>query len=274
MVKWNYFTINIQGINVHCEQYYRHPNKPTILLVHGFLSSTFSYRRLKPILKDHFNILAIDLPPFGKTEKSKTFVYSYQNMGKLVVNLLQRLNLQKVYAVGHSMGGQILLYAAKDYPDYFHKIVLLCSSGYKDRSHPFLVLGSYVPYFSRIVKHWLARQGVWKSLCNVVHDHSLINEEMMRGYLEPFSNDEIFHALTKMIRDREGDLPSTELKQIEVPSLLVWGEEDRVVPIHIGKKLHQDLHGSQFISLQNTGHLVPEERPEHVSDYILRFCLI
>lgn len=268
-----YFTRNIRGINVHIEQHLDNRNRPTLLLVHGFLSSTFSFRRLIPIVKKQFNILALDLPPFGKTEKSTRFVYSYDNMAKVIIDLLHIHEVKNAIGVGHSMGGQILLYASRKQPDLFEKIILLCSSGYLKRSHPTLIYGSYLPYFSFYVRQVLAKQGIWNSLRNVVYDHSLINQEMLQGYLEPFNDGKIFRALTKMIRDREGDLSSEELNKIETPCLLVWGEEDRVVPVEIGKKLSRDLPNSNFISLKKTGHLVPEEKPEHVSQHIFDFCL-
>lgn len=265
-------SINISGINIHYE-YYPHPKrKETIVLIHGFLSSTFSFRKLIPRLKQHFAIIAIDLPPFGKSEKTTKFVYSYHNLARLVIELLNRLHIRQSIIIGHSMGGQISLYAAKQRPDLFEKIVLICSSAYMKRLPSPLIYCSYLPYFYLYVKRHFAKQGVWQILCSVVHDQSLINEEMMEGYIKPFYDDQIFRALTRMIRDREGDLAQAELKSIEIPSLLVWGEEDKVVPIEIGYRLQKDLPLSRFISLRKTGHLVPEERPDQVSDYIFDFC--
>lgn len=265
-------SMNILGVNVHYEVYEKDPAKPTMVLIHGFLSSTFSFRKIIPLLENEFSLVAIDLPPFGKTEKSTKFVHSYTNMAKLVIKLVEGLQIKKAYLVGHSMGGQISLIAAKERPDLFEKIVLLCSSGYMKRVHPTLIFGSYFPYFYVFIKRRLARQGVLKNLNNVVHDKALIDQEMMDGYLEPFRNDQIFMALNRMIRDHEGDLPPEELKRIEQPSLLIWGSEDKVVPVHVGERLKNDLPNSTFFSFQQTGHLVPEERPEHVTEKILNFC--
>ena len=117
------------------------------------------------------------------------------------------------------MGGQVSLNAAKQRPDLFEKVILLCSSGYMKGVHPSLKFGSYVPYFYLCIKHWLASQGILKNLNNVVHDRSLIDQEMMDGYMEPFLDDKIFRALNRMIRDHEGDLSSEELKQEEDRSL-------------------------------------------------------
>lgn len=265
---------SIYGITVHYELYNYEPNsnKTTFVLIHGFLSSTFSYRRLIPLLAQHGTVVALDLPPFGKSDKSKDFTYSYKNMSNIVISLVEHLHLSNIILVGHSMGGQIALYISKQRPDLVDKTVLICSSGYLPKSHFSLVCSSYLPFFYLYIKNWLVRSGVLKNLLNVIHDRSLIDDEMMQGYAAPFFDERIFHALTRMIRDREGDLPSCELQQIKIPSLLIWGEEDTVVPVSVGKRLHSDLENSRFISYEKAGHLLPEERPQHVYENIMEFA--
>ncbi|MED0805156.1 alpha/beta hydrolase [Bacillus paralicheniformis] len=262
----------IQGVNIYYE-HYENPGRQSLVLIHGFLSSSFCYRKIIPLLKDEFNLVAVDLPPFGQSEKSSTFVYTYQNMARVVIELIERLRIRDAVLVGHSMGGQISLYAIKERPELFKKVVLLCRSGYLKRSPRPLIFGSHIPYFYLYIKRWLSKQGVLKNLMNVVYDRSLIDQEMINGYLKPFLDDQIFRALARLIRHREGDLLPDDLKKIETPSLLIWGEEDRVVPVQIGKRLHQDLPNSIFYSLRETGHLVPEENPDYVSDKIADFIL-
>ncbi|MDG4658277.1 alpha/beta hydrolase [Ectobacillus antri] len=269
----SHFTFSIHNITVHYELYNYNPDEeqPTYVLIHGFLSSTFSYRRLIPLLAQKGTVIALDLPPFGKSEKSTRFTYSYRNLANLVIQLIEHLELKKVILVGHSMGGQISLYVSHLREDLVDKTVLLCSSSYLTKANPSLIYSSYLPFFYLYVKNWLVRKGVLHNLLNVVHDAELIDEEMMEGYAAPFYDDRIFQALTRMIRDREGDLPSLDLKQIKTPSLLIWGEEDRVVPIDVGRRLHQDLENSRFISYKKTGHLLPEEKPFDVYENIIEF---
>ncbi|AVM25214.1 alpha/beta fold hydrolase [Bacillus pumilus] len=260
------------GLDIYYEHY---PNKgkKTLILIHGLFSSTFSYRKLIPLLKQDFNLIAIDLPPFGQSEKSNTFIYSYRNMGKIIIELAGYLQIQHAILVGHSMGGQIALYAASERPDLFEKAVLLCSSGYLNKSKRSLVYSTYIPYFYLYLKRKLLKQGIMKNLTAVVHDHSIIDQEMVDGYLKPFSNDQIFRGIFRLIRHREGDLTSDILKKMETPVLLIWGEEDRIVPIHIGERLHKDLPNSTLHALKKTGHLIPEENPVFVSDQIGHFSL-
>lgn len=263
--------VPINGTDVYYEYYKHESSRETLVLLHGFLSSTFSFRRLIPLLKTEFNVVSVDLPPFGKSGKSRQFVYSYENLAKTVIQLSEKLGFEKVTLVGHSMGGQIVLNVAHSKPELVDQAVLLCSSGYMKRMRPHLIFSSYIPFFHLYVKLYLQRSGVKQNLKNVVHDHSMIDDEMLYGYLSPFLEDDIFRALTRMIRDREGDLPPAALKRIETPCLLIWGEHDRVVPLHIGKRLNKDLKNSKLVVLKDTGHLVPEERPEDVLQHIKRF---
>jgi pimeloyl-ACP methyl ester carboxylesterase len=261
----------VRGIDLYYEHYHNPDAKESLVLLHGFLSSSFSFRHLIPLLKEDYNVISVDLPPFGKSGKISSFKYSYENLAATVVELMKSLGIHEFNVVGHSMGGQIAMNILLHHPDHAKKGILLCSSGYLKKASLPLVLSSYIPYFHLYVKFHLARSGVKQNLQNVVYDHSMINDEMLYGYLTPFLEDDIFKALTMMIRHREGDLSSEELRKIKAPCLLIWGEHDRVVPVRIGRKLNNDLKNSELIILKETGHLVPEERPEDVHQLINRF---
>jgi pimeloyl-ACP methyl ester carboxylesterase len=261
----------IKGIDLYYEHHVHPTSTETLVLLHGFLSSTFSFRHLIPLLKEDYNVISIDLPPFGKSGKISGYKYSYHNLASTAVELMKTLGIREFNVVGHSMGGQIALNILLHYPEYAKKGILLCSSGYLKKASLPLVLSSYIPYFHLYVKFHLARSGVKQNLQNVVYDHSMINDEMLYGYLSPFLEDDIFKALTTMIRHREGDLTSEELKKINAPCLMIWGEHDKVVPVSVGRKLKKDLKDSELIVLKETGHLVPEERPWDVHRLISRF---
>jgi pimeloyl-ACP methyl ester carboxylesterase len=269
----NHATITYQSVKIHYESYMNplFQNKPVLILIHGFLSSTFSFRKLIPYLTKHYSVIAIDLPPFGKSQKCRRFIYSYENFAKIIEQLIEDLQIERSVLIGHSMGGQIALQVSKRRPDLIDKMVLLCSSSYLERAKPHLFYSSYLPFFSLILKNWLKRKGIRGNLSNVVYDKTLIDEVMINGYMQPFIDENIFRSLTRMIRDREGDLRSEEIKQIETPSLLIWGKEDRVVPLHIGKQLHTDLPNSELVVYNKTAHLLPEENAKDVYQDILNF---
>ncbi len=259
---------SINNINVYYEFYPKQASDRTFVLLHGFLSSTFTYRHLISLLKKEYQVLSIDLPPFGKSAKSNRYVYSYRNLAQTVIQLTESFGLQKMIFIGHSMGGQIVLNILHMRQELADKAILLCSSAYLKRAKMPLILTSYLPFFHRFVKYRFVRTGVRKNLQEALYNHSIINEEMINGYLQPFLQDEIFVALTRMLRDREGDLPSEILNQIKTPCLLIWGDHDKSVPLKIGEKLSKDLTNSELIVLKETGHALPEERPLEVYEYI------
>jgi pimeloyl-ACP methyl ester carboxylesterase len=270
-IQTNGQTIELNHIRVYYETYNWEKKRPVFVLLHGFLSSSFSYRRLIPLLANDFSVIAIDLPPFGNSEKSTTFRYTYRNLAQLVIDLLQHLHIPTCTLVGHSMGGQICLYIAHMQPQLVREMILLASSGYLGRVKRSLTLSTYLPYFHAYVKYYFYKQGVETNLRKVVHDYSLIDDEMRKGYEQPFYHPQMFKALTRFIRYREGDLHARELRRIETRTLLLWGENDRIVPVNIGKRLHKDLTNSTLVTFPHTGHLLPEERPHDVYREITDF---
>ncbi|MCM3767462.1 alpha/beta fold hydrolase [Neobacillus niacini] len=261
----------VNNIDVYYEFYSNQTADKTFVLLHGFLSSTFTFRHLISLLKKEYQVLSVDLPPFGKSAKCSRYVYSYKNLAQTVIELIETLGLSNIIFVGHSMGGQIVLNILNLRQELADKAILLCSSAYLKRAKLPLILTSYLPYFHRFVKYYFARTGVEKNLQAALYNHSIINDEMIRGYLQPFLQDEIFVALTRMIRDREGDLPADVIKKIETPCLLIWGDHDKSVPLQIGEKLKNDLVNSELVILKETGHALPEERPDEVFQYIKGF---
>ena len=113
----------IQNIKVYYEFYPNPAAQKTVVLLHGFLSSTFTFRHLIPLLNQDFQVLSIDLPPFGKSEKSSSYVYSYKNIAETITELIKCFNLEEVIFIGHSMGGQIVLNILYFMPEFAEKAI-------------------------------------------------------------------------------------------------------------------------------------------------------
>lgn len=262
-------TISLENLKIYCEHHLT--NKPPLFLVHGFVSSTYTFNRLIPLLGKHFSIVAIDLPGFGKSEKSKTFVYSFANYAEILRQCIEYFQLKGCTIIGHSMGGQIALYTAKKYPNLVNKLILISSSGYLRRAKKYLIYSSYIPGFHLLVERYIRSKDVRKNLENVFYDHSLITEELMTEFAGPLEERDFYVSLTRLLRYREGDLTSEQLRGISTPTLLVWGKEDKVVPLEVGERLVTDLPNAKLITYEKTGHLVTEERPFELYQHILSY---
>lgn len=264
--------IFIHNVKIYCE--YSISEKPPILLIHGFASSTYTFNRLLPLLENHFSVIAIDLPGFGRSEKSPKFYYSFANYAKVIAECIRYFQLDKVYLVGHSMGGQIAMYTAKMIPEKINKLILLCSSGYLEKANRPLIYCSYIPFFHWFVKFYIHRKDVKQYLHNVFYDQSLISKAHVDEFGKPLQEVGFYKALIRLLRHREGDLQSNELKEIEAPALLIWGTEDKVVPVQVGEKLVKDLPNAKLITYEKAGHLITEERPNEVFSQIISYIFM
>ncbi|NSL53232.1 alpha/beta fold hydrolase [Calidifontibacillus erzurumensis] len=261
--------IRLENVNVYCE--YSITKKPPLLLIHGVAATTYTFHALMPLLEDHFSIVALDLPGFGKSEKPSSFKYSYENYARIIAGCIKYFQLKNVNIVGHSMGGQVALYTAKMIPEKIHSLILLASSGYLKRTNRAFIYCTYLPFFNYYVKKQVYKKEVREVLKNVFYNHSLITDDHIREFERPLQEKGFYTALKRLVRYREGDLTSDELHNIQIPTLLLWGKEDRVVPVHVGERLAKDLPNGKLIILEKTGHLLTEERPKEIFHHIFEY---
>lgn len=260
-----------QGIKISFHLYSSSSSpKPALLLIHGFLSSKFSFRDLIPELINDFDIYTFDFPPFGNSDKKKTYNFSYRNFAQIIIELLDYHSIESAYVGGHSMGGQIALLSAYHYPDRIKKLFLFAPSTYMKKANFWFYHLTYLPGFPYVLKRMLYRKGVYNTLTQCVFDHHMITKEMIQGYLRPFLNQEVFPCLTKMIRDREGDLSEDLLRKIKTESFIFWGKEDRILPVTLGYELVQHLPNAYLQTFEKTGHLLPEEVPHLLGEKMIQ----
>ena len=263
--------INNVEIYYECHGQPMNQGQEVLVLIHGYLSSSFSFRKLVPFLEKQFAILSIDLPGFGQSEKSLTFNYSLHNYGALLLDVLKELKVQDAVLVGHSMGGQIALQAALQNTEVVKKVIGLAAAGYMGPVKRSLVLASYLPFFSHILKIYFKKKDIAVNFSQITNKPDLITQEMMDGYIQPLDSIAFFKSLIKLMRDREGDLPPDQLQNIQQPVFLMWGDEDRIVPPRIGERFVKDLPNVHFKIFHKAGHLLPEELPEEIAQEIARF---
>lgn len=266
------YRLIVNNVQIYYE-YYEHedPDAQVVVLVHGFLSSTISFRQLLPYLTKKYKVIALDLPGFGQSEKSTSFIYKLSNYGQLIIDFLDKLNIQDVILIGHSMGGQISMHAAKKAPKRIQKLILLGCCSYVKRASRSLIACSYLPLFTWGMRNWIQKKDVKQNLLSVLHDSKLVTQEMIESYKKPISEAAFINSLIRLLRHREGDMSSNELKEIKQPVLMIWGKEDKVIPVKTGYRLKHDLPNAKLIIYEKCGHLVMEEKPQEISNEIICF---
>ncbi len=110
-----------------------------------------------------------------------------------------------------------------------------------------------------------------KNFQHLVYDHKLLTQEVIDGYTTSFNEKGFYTALAKLVREREEDLSTSTLNKINFPVLLIWGQDDRLVPLRVGERMKKDLPDAELTVFPHTGHLISEEHPEKTADAIRSF---
>jgi pimeloyl-ACP methyl ester carboxylesterase len=250
----------IQGRLVHVEQ--AGTGEPVVLL-HGFGASTYSWRKVMPELASRFRVIAIDLNGFGYTERPSDLAsYTREGQGRLVLAVLDALGIGRAHIVGHSYGGGITLWLAAYHPERFLSMVLTNSSAptysYDRRSRA----ASFKPLTSLFLRSVVLRPStVRKSLLRSVHDRSLVTPELVQAYFDRIRVEGVIDAYYGLTIPVRGPIDKVDLAKIEVPALVVWGSDDRIVFLADGRRGTSVLPHSRFVVIPDAGHLPMEEKP-------------
>jgi pimeloyl-ACP methyl ester carboxylesterase len=268
--------VEVDGITVHFQEF-GDASKPTLLLIHGYTASSYVWNTAAPQLAENgFRVIAVDLVGFGYSDKPAWFDYSIASQARVIYRLMNRLGIGRATVVGSSYGGAVAATLALDYSERVEKLVLVdavCNDDLKN--HPILKLAA-VPGLGEVITPFLADSK--KFLKYRMHgtlapaNHHLINDDRIRNVIRPLRAADAHHSLLATSRNWHAERIERDASLINQPTLIIWGEEDKVIPIRDGYKLHDSILNSRFVVLKDCGHVPQEERSELFSDIVSEFC--
>ncbi|HEY2972438.1 MAG TPA: alpha/beta hydrolase [Pyrinomonadaceae bacterium] len=261
---------DIDGVRIHYQE--KGTGTPLVLL-HGFTSSTYSWKDVFEPLSQNFRVIAVDLKGFGFSGKPDGD-YSRRAQATLVGHLLDYLKIEKAWLCGNSMGGAIALNFALQNPQRVERLILIDSAGVT-------VTGSgslaprylLLPVVGRIVtalaltSDKLVRQGLEKSF----YDQTKVTNERVAYYYRPLKTRGGQLAAVRA-RTQANEFPvEPELGRISMPTLIIWGAQDALIPLEAGIKMNKLIKESRLVIFDSCGHLPQEEVPARVVDEITKF---
>jgi pimeloyl-ACP methyl ester carboxylesterase len=252
------------------ELYYesRGAGNPVVLL-HGFGGNIYTWRNLIDPLSKQCQLIMIDLKGFGKSPKPRDNHYEVQDQANLIFKFIVDHKLTKLTLVGHSYGGGVALVTAlklmKERPNCLRRLVLIDAAAY-NQDLPGFIDVLRTPLLGRIALSLLSnKQKVRMILKKSYYDDSRITDSQVAAYAAPLASDGGNYALirtAKSIVPRDIQQIALGYKEIRVPTLILWGRQDKIVPLEIGKRLNRDITGSLLVILEDCGHIPHEEKPE------------
>ncbi|WP_411842088.1 2-succinyl-6-hydroxy-2,4-cyclohexadiene-1-carboxylate synthase [Salinicoccus sp. HZC-1] len=244
----------------------------TVLLLHGFLSDMNSMKTVADQISEHFNVLSVDLPGFGKTPSTGN--YTMDDVSESLASLIESLNLGKVHIIGYSMGGRVAVSFMVNHPEKVQSAVLESTSpGISDiseRQRRFQVdyarAEKIVSDFSAFINEW-EQMGLF-STQNAMDSETQLSQRASRLAQNPDgAADSLLKYGTGIQRSYWNDL-----KSVNSPVLLIAGEQDKKFAA-INRKMNDLLPNSQFVLIQGAGHNIHMEAADKFGIIILEFLI-
>lgn len=243
----------------------------TVVLLHGFAASTYSWRKVMEPLSALGTVVSFDRPAFGLTARpmpgdfGEVNPYSPEAQVELTVALMDQLGVEKAVLVGHSAGGTIALLTALSHPERVEALVLEDAAIYETGGtptwlRPFLVkpcMGRLGPILVRTITLW--GESVIRRAWD---DPDKITVELISGYKKPLQAAKWDRALWQfLLASHPLDLEE-RLDEVSVPTLVITGERDRFVPTRSSERLARELPQAQLVVVPDCGHVPHEECAE------------
>jgi pimeloyl-ACP methyl ester carboxylesterase len=256
--------LNAAGMKVHLRDEGPRDDTSPIVLMHGTLSSLHTWDGWAEALTSKRRMIRFDLPGFGLTGPSPDRIYSTDNDVRLVIAMLDSFGIERCVLGGNSAGGGIAWCTALAHPSRVEKLILVDADGYRTRpkSKPIAFYFASVPINDWMVRNTFPRGLVEQGLRNVYGDASKVTPELMVRTRELTQREGNRRALIE--RGRQWLRPATlshRIAELKLPTLIIWGGRDRLIPPDTAERFHHDIAGSTMAIFDDLGHMPQEEDP-------------
>jgi len=248
-----------------------------VLLIHGLGGSVENWALNVGHLSGHHRVYAMDLPGSGRSDKTPP-IRSIYDLVSFVGDFMKVLQIEKASFLGNSLGGGLVLQFALQHPEKVEKLVLVDNAGIGRKVILDLRLCS-VPLLGELLTR-PSRKGTATLLKKIVYDPAIVTDDLVTlGYnliTLPGAQQALLATLRAGINllGQRGNLTKSLLNKIghiTTPALIIWGKQDRILPLTHAYKCHECLPGSEIKIFDNCGHMPQLEHPDEFNALVLRF---
>ncbi|MCV2356328.1 alpha/beta hydrolase [Paucibacter sp. B2R-40] len=255
--------IDLNGQLLHLRDQGPSADKLPIVLIHGTSSSLHTWEGWVKELSKTRRVISFDLPGFGLTGPAISGDYSADAYVKTVHALLDHLQLERVVLGGNSLGGEIAWMVAAAAPERVAGLILVDAGGYAftPESVPLGFALARLPGLGVLSEYALPRSVIERSVKNVYGDPSKVSPELVERYYEITLRAGNREALRQRINQMVLGDQAGRIKSLRLPTLILWGAKDRLIPPSNGQAFARDIAGSHLVSFPDLGHVPQEEDP-------------
>jgi pimeloyl-ACP methyl ester carboxylesterase len=265
----------------HRVSYRRAGSGPALLLLHGITDSSATWEGVAPALADHFTLIAPDLLGHGESATPRGD-YSLGAHASGARDLLTALGIERVTVVGHSLGGGIAMQFAYQFPERCERLVLVSSGGLGREVH-LLLRAAALPGADYVLPA-LTSAGlmtVGRGVGGLLKRLRLAPGEDLQVLAQGFasldnagSRQAFLHTVRAVIEPSGQRVSAADRLSLAalLPSLIVWGERDSIIPVEHGLAAHEAMPGSRFETFPGAGHMPHDADPERFAALLIDFC--
>lgn len=238
--------------------------KKNLILIHGLGASAERWEEVIPYFSKYFTVYVPDLIGFGLSDKP-SIDYTTEFFAEFVSMFLNEINVKNVIVVGSSLGGQIAVEYASANQENVEKLVLVSPAGAMKQSTP--ALDAYI--MAALYPDPLSAKNAFSAMTG---SNKEVNQSTIDGFVHRMLLPNAKYAFMSTILGlKNAPEISTKLAILEIPTLVVWGELDPVIPIKYAEYFVQKIRDCRFYQMEWCGHTPYVENPKEFSKLVLDF---
>jgi len=265
--------VELEGIRVH---YLSGGEGSPLLLIHGLGNAVLSWSaNIEPLALSH-RIYALDLPGHGFSDKP-AISYTVDYGVNFLLKFMDKVGIQEANVVGNSMGGLLAARLALDIPDRVIRLILVDAAGI-GRDLAFFLRFLTLPLVGKLLYRTTSEKKVRFVLKKILFDQSLITDELVKEmyrYRSIPGNDENALKILKygvnLLGQREKVVVGDRLPSLRKPTLILWGAQDRLIPVDHAYLAHKLIEGSILHIFQGCGHWPQMEKASEFNELLQEF---
>ncbi len=241
-----------------------------VVFIHGFPTSSHLWSGVVPFMPPGHRLVVLDLLGYGRSDRPLTRPVDARGHANRIVELLDQLTIDRACIVGHGFGGGIAQALAIDHPQRVSHLGLIDSTAFERWPSLRMPLAKALAPLAAILPASIVVGALRADLAGGFDSAERANHSIDL-YLRPFDCREGRDAITAHLRGLKADANSTlseRLSSIQVPTSVIWGQQDPVIPLAIGRRLQQAIRGATIEVVPGAKHFTPEEAPRPVADAI------
>ena len=263
--------IDVRGVN-HYYEWIRHPknksSKPVMVFVHGWGGSAKYWRNTAEALSNDFDCLLYDMRGFGRSKQeqdSPDLGYGMEDYAEDLAALLDELKLDRVYLNAHSMGASIATFFINRYSHRIHRAILTCNGIFEYDARAFAAFHKFGGYVVKFRYNWFLKFPLADRMFMARFLHRPIGKSDRVAFLEDFLLADYEAAVgtiyTSVSKAAVETMP-IEFAKIAVPTLMVSGEKDIIIPASMGRQAAALNDRIEYVELPKTSHFPMLEDPQ------------